>query len=87
MPPLGPMPNEEIDVSNYEGMEKYRSYIRYLKEAQEAKNKPVWWKTYRKYVESADPNHGKKCKLGCQGYWLKFQSNNQVRIIRKRKEW
>lgn len=67
IPPLGPMPNEEIEVSNYEGMEKYRSYTRYLKQAQEAKNKPVWWKTYRSYVEKADPNHGKKGKLGCQG--------------------
>lgn len=57
IPPLGPMPNEEIDASNYEGMEKYRSYTRYLKQAQEAKNKPVWWKTYRSYVEKADPNH------------------------------
>lgn len=66
IPPLGPMPNEEIDASNYEGMEKYRSYTRYLKQAQEAKNKPVWWKTYRSYVEKADPNHGKKCELGCQ---------------------
>lgn len=61
------MPNEEIDASDYEGMEKYRSYTRYLKKAQEAKNKPVWWKTYRTYVEKADPNHGKKCELGSRG--------------------
>lgn len=53
------MPNEEIDFSNYEGMEKYRSYTRYLKQAREANNKSVWWKTYMNYVEKADPYHGK----------------------------
>lgn len=56
--PLGPMPNEEIDVRNLESVEKYRSYTRYLRQAEEAKNKPAWWKTYRSYVEQADPEHG-----------------------------
>ncbi|XP_061563975.1 39S ribosomal protein L38, mitochondrial [Cololabis saira] len=56
-PPLGPMPNEEIDVENLESLEKYRSYNRYLRQAEEAQNKPVWWKTYRSYVEKADPDH------------------------------
>lgn len=57
-PPLGLMPNEEIDASDYESVEKYRSYTRYLRKAQETNNKPVWWKTYRNYVEMADPEHG-----------------------------
>ncbi|XP_041818977.1 39S ribosomal protein L38, mitochondrial [Chelmon rostratus] len=57
-PALGPMPNEEINVRKLESLEKYRSYGRYLKHAEEAKNKPVWWKTYRSYVEKADPEHG-----------------------------
>ncbi|KAK2820923.1 hypothetical protein Q5P01_023882 [Channa striata] len=57
-PPLGPLPNEEIDVQTLESLEKYRSYTRYLRQAEEAKNKPVWWKTYRSYVEKADPLHG-----------------------------
>lgn len=52
------MPNEEIDVRNLESVEKYRSYTRYLRQAEEAKNKPAWWKTYRSYVEQADPEHG-----------------------------
>lgn len=52
------MPNEEIDHKNLESLEKYRSYGRYLKHAEEAKNKPAWWKTYRGYVEKADPEHG-----------------------------
>lgn len=56
--PLGPMPNEEIDDANLESLEKYRSYTRYLRQAEEAKNKRVWWKTYRGYVEKADPEHG-----------------------------
>lgn len=52
------MPNEEINVENLESLEKYRSYTRYLRQAEEAKKKPVWWKTYRGYVEKADPEHG-----------------------------
>lgn len=52
------MPNEEIDVENLESLEKYCSYTPYLRQAEEAKNKPVWWKTYRSYVEKADPEHG-----------------------------
>uniref|UniRef100_A0A1A7XLK1 Large ribosomal subunit protein mL38 n=1 Tax=Iconisemion striatum TaxID=60296 RepID=A0A1A7XLK1_9TELE len=58
LPPLGSMPNEEIDVANLDSLEKYRSYTRYFRQAQEAKNKPVWWKTYRSHVEKADPEHG-----------------------------
>ncbi|KAM3591544.1 uncharacterized protein V6R79_003439 [Siganus canaliculatus] len=57
-PPLGPMPNEDIDVENLESLEKYRSYTRYLREVEEAKKKPVWWKTYRSYMEKEDPEHG-----------------------------
>lgn len=66
MPPLGPMPNEEFDDTNCEELDKYRSYTRYLRQAQEANNKPVWWKTYRGYMEKEDPNHSKKHELGCQ---------------------
>lgn len=64
-PPLGPMPNEEIDVGNLESLEKYRSYTRYFRQAKEADNRPVWWKTYRSYVEQADPEHGEKHKAHC----------------------
>ncbi|XP_008436010.1 large ribosomal subunit protein mL38 [Poecilia reticulata] len=56
--PLGPMPNDDMDTSNLESLEKYRSYNRYFRQAEEAKNKRVWWKTYRSYVEKADPEHG-----------------------------
>ncbi|XP_017556607.1 39S ribosomal protein L38, mitochondrial [Pygocentrus nattereri] len=49
--PLGPMPNEDIDWQNLESLEKYRSYTRYLTAAEEANNKEVWWKTYRKHVD------------------------------------
>lgn len=57
-PPLGPMPNEEIDVENLESLEKYRSYTRYFRQAEQAKNSPAWWRTYKGYVEKADPEHG-----------------------------
>ncbi|XP_037546623.1 39S ribosomal protein L38, mitochondrial [Nematolebias whitei] len=58
IPPLGPMPNQEFEGCNVESVEKYRTYNRYFKHALEAKNKPVWWKTYRSHVEQADPEHG-----------------------------
>uniref|UniRef100_A0A3B4BE53 Large ribosomal subunit protein mL38 n=1 Tax=Periophthalmus magnuspinnatus TaxID=409849 RepID=A0A3B4BE53_9GOBI len=51
----GPLPNQDIDVKNLESLEKYHSYKRYFRQAQEAHNKPVWWHTYRKYVEKANP--------------------------------
>ncbi|XP_030629787.1 LOW QUALITY PROTEIN: large ribosomal subunit protein mL38 [Chanos chanos] len=49
--PLGPMPNEDIDWKNLETLEKYRSYTRYLKTAEEANSNPVWWRTYGQYIE------------------------------------
>ncbi|XP_034050397.1 39S ribosomal protein L38, mitochondrial [Thalassophryne amazonica] len=58
VPPLGPMPNEDIDLANLESLEKYRTYGRYIRQAEGAKNKPAWWKTYRSYVDKLDPEHG-----------------------------
>ncbi|KAM7382115.1 hypothetical protein PAMA_012808 [Pampus argenteus] len=57
IPTLAPLPNDEIDVKNLESLDKYRSYTRYLKQAERAKNNPTWWKTYRSYVEKTDPEH------------------------------
>ncbi|XP_053702900.1 39S ribosomal protein L38, mitochondrial [Synchiropus splendidus] len=57
-PPLGPLPNEDVDISNLPSLEKYRTYNRYITHAERANNKEVWWKTYRGYVEQADPEHG-----------------------------
>ncbi|NXJ38695.1 RM38 protein, partial [Ciconia maguari] len=48
--PLGPMPNEDIDVSNLEALEKYRSFTRYFKLAEKESRKPRWWKTYRQHT-------------------------------------
>ncbi|NXL59969.1 RM38 protein, partial [Chordeiles acutipennis] len=47
--PLGPMPNEDIDVSKLEELEKYRSFSRYFKLAEKESRKPRWWKTYRQH--------------------------------------
>ncbi|XP_008102612.2 large ribosomal subunit protein mL38 [Anolis carolinensis] len=46
--PLGPMPNEDIDVSNLEALEKYRTFTRYFKVAEKESKKPHWWPTYKK---------------------------------------
>uniref|UniRef100_U3J3Y5 Large ribosomal subunit protein mL38 n=1 Tax=Anas platyrhynchos platyrhynchos TaxID=8840 RepID=U3J3Y5_ANAPP len=48
--PLGPMPNEEIDVSKLEALEKYRSFTRYFRQAEQEGRKARWWKTYRQYA-------------------------------------
>lgn len=61
--PLGPMPNEDIDWKNLEALEKYCSYTRYLRIAEEASNKEVWWKTYRKHVEQKSDKG--KCFFFC----------------------
>ena len=57
------MPNEDIDVNNLESLEKYRSYARYVRAAQEASKKPVWWKTYRQYLDAENPDKGKNVIL------------------------
>ncbi|NXF12165.1 RM38 protein, partial [Smithornis capensis] len=48
--PLGPMPNEDIDVSNLETLEKYRSFTRYFRLAEKESRKPRWWRTYRQHT-------------------------------------
>lgn len=55
-PPLGPMPNEDIDVSNLERLEKYRSFERYRRRAEQEAHAPHWWRTYREYfLKETDP--------------------------------
>uniref|UniRef100_A0A2K6SEL4 Large ribosomal subunit protein mL38 n=1 Tax=Saimiri boliviensis boliviensis TaxID=39432 RepID=A0A2K6SEL4_SAIBB len=48
-PPLGPMPNEDIDVSNLDRLEKYRSFDRYRRQAEKEAQTPHWWRTYREH--------------------------------------
>ncbi|KAM3859782.1 large ribosomal subunit protein mL38 [Diretmus argenteus] len=81
-PPLGPMPNEDIDLENLESLDKYRSYTHYLKQAEEAKNKPVWWNTYRKHLESQDPEHGaERVNIG-----LPHCRSSRIKEARERKQ-
>ncbi|XP_061415350.1 large ribosomal subunit protein mL38 [Lethenteron reissneri] len=48
--PLGPMPNEDIDVRKLDELEKYRSYTPYYKRAEAERIKHKWWKTYRDFM-------------------------------------
>lgn len=43
------MPNEDIDVSKLERLEKYRSFERYRRRAEQEARAPHWWRTYREY--------------------------------------
>ncbi|XP_054623363.1 39S ribosomal protein L38, mitochondrial [Dunckerocampus dactyliophorus] len=80
-PPLGPMPNEDIDVKNIDTVEKYRSYNRYFRHAEEAKKEPVWWKTYQAYVEKADPEHGaERVDIG-----LHRCQSSRTKVLRERR--
>ncbi|XP_025219028.1 39S ribosomal protein L38, mitochondrial [Theropithecus gelada] len=55
-PPLGPMPNQDIDVSNLERLEKYRSFDRYRRQAEQEAKAPHWWRTYWEHFgEKTDP--------------------------------
>nr|7QH7_6 Chain 6, 39S ribosomal protein L38, mitochondrial [Homo sapiens] len=53
-PPLGPMPNSDIDLSNLERLEKYRSFDRYRRRAEQEAQAPHWWRTYREYFGPLD---------------------------------
>jgi len=65
--PLGPMPNEDIDVSNLEALEKYRSFTRYFRLAEEESRKPRWWKTYRQHTR---PRAGTRRRSRARALWL-----------------
>nr|XP_023692655.1 39S ribosomal protein L38, mitochondrial isoform X1 [Paramormyrops kingsleyae] len=49
--PLGPMPNDDVDLNDPEAQKRYDSFTRYLKVAEEAKNKKAWWRTYRQHLK------------------------------------
>ncbi|KAJ1130154.1 hypothetical protein NDU88_008510 [Pleurodeles waltl] len=78
-PPLGPMPNEDIDVSNLEALEKYRSFRRYYKLAEEERKKPQWWRTYRKYMKQ-DHDNEEKIDIGVPYYSPSRKKERQDRI-------
>ncbi|KAF5909073.1 39S ribosomal protein L38, mitochondrial, partial [Clarias magur] len=62
--PLGSMPNEDIDWKNLDALEKYCSYTRYLRAAEEASNKDVWWNTYKKHTEQKSDEDFKPVDIG-----------------------
>ncbi|XP_042364018.1 39S ribosomal protein L38, mitochondrial [Plectropomus leopardus] len=85
--PLGPMPNAEIDYKNLKSLEKYRSYEPYYKQAQAANKKTVWWKTYRSYVEKADPEHGEeRVDIGLPYYAPSREERKRRQVMRDNKK-
>lgn len=57
------MPNEDIDVSNLERLEKYRSFDRYRRRAEQEARAPHWWRTYREHF-MVEPGAGARSR-GC----------------------
>ncbi|XP_061665768.1 39S ribosomal protein L38, mitochondrial isoform X2 [Syngnathoides biaculeatus] len=76
------MPNEDIDVQNIDTIEKYRSFNRYLRQVEDAKNKLVWWKTYQGYLEKEDPEHGAtRVNIGLP--WYRHSRTDELRARRQ----
>ncbi|XP_043087098.1 39S ribosomal protein L38, mitochondrial [Puntigrus tetrazona] len=80
-PPQGPMPNEDIDCTQLDSLEKYRSYTRYVTAAEEADRKDVWWKTYRKYREEEKKEAVKPVNIG-----LPYQRPSRKTQVKERKK-
>ncbi|XP_051968964.1 39S ribosomal protein L38, mitochondrial [Xyrauchen texanus] len=80
-PPLGPMPNEDIDWTQLDSLEKYRSYTRYVRAAEEADRKEVWWKTYRKYREEEKMEAAEPVNIG-----LPYQQPSRKTQVRERRK-
>ncbi|KAL2101849.1 hypothetical protein ACEWY4_003610 [Coilia grayii] len=79
-PPLGPIPNEDIDVRDLESLEKYGSYPRYVRAAQEANKTSGWWRTYRQYIDAENPE--KDVELVDIG--LPFRRASRLQEVRER---
>ncbi|MBN3306343.1 RM38 protein, partial [Amia calva] len=81
--PLGPMPNEDIDVTDLDSLKKYRSWTRYMKFAEEASGKPQWWKTYRQHVIQDDG--AEKIDIGLPQFQLprSQQLRKRKRVLRE----
>ncbi|KAI7796691.1 39S ribosomal protein L38, mitochondrial [Triplophysa rosa] len=79
-PPLGPMPNEDIDCGQLDSLEKYGSYARYVTAVEEADRKEVWWRTYRKHREEEMKEAVKPINIG-----LPYQRPSRKTEVRERK--
>ncbi|XP_051769744.1 39S ribosomal protein L38, mitochondrial isoform X1 [Ctenopharyngodon idella] len=80
-PPLGPMPNEDIDWTQLDSLEKYRSYTRYVRAAEEADRRDVWWKTWRKYREEETKEAVAPVNIG-----LPYQRPSRKAEVKERKK-
>ncbi|XP_048348065.1 39S ribosomal protein L38, mitochondrial [Sphaerodactylus townsendi] len=77
--PLGPMPNEDIDVSNLEALEKYRTFRRYFKVAEKERKKLHWWPTYKKHIT---PKQDEEAKIDIG---LPYRRKRFANILKERK--
>ncbi|KAJ8399741.1 hypothetical protein AAFF_G00408460 [Aldrovandia affinis] len=80
--PLGPMPNEDVDFKNLDSLEKYRSYTRYLKTAEEANRKTTWWRTYRQYLEEQNGDND----VGLVDIGLPHRQPSRIKVARERRK-
>nr|XP_033816179.1 39S ribosomal protein L38, mitochondrial isoform X2 [Geotrypetes seraphini] len=74
------MPNEDIDVSNLEALEKYRSYARYFKAAEEERKKTHWWKSCKQYLTEPQDEE-EKIDIG-----LPYYRPSRSKVMKERKQ-
>lgn len=79
-PPLGPMPNEDIDSGQLDSLEKYRSYTRYVTAVEEADRKEVWWRTYRKHREEETEEGKSQGKKDMKKYRQNTHANKNLYV-------
>ncbi|KAL6031285.1 hypothetical protein STEG23_022474 [Scotinomys teguina] len=76
------MPNEDIDMSNLDLLEKYRSFERYHRWAEQKARAPHWWWTYREhFVKETDPKD--KIDIGLPRVIRIQQLQDQKHFIRE----
>lgn len=82
------MPNEDIDVSNLEQLEKYRSFDRYRRRAEQEARNPHWWRTYREHFGEESGAGRPASRLGGGGaagvlpeHWRRGPASAHVRTV------
>ncbi|CAI9606395.1 unnamed protein product [Staurois parvus] len=79
--PLGPLPNEQFEGKDLQSLKKYRSFKKYKRVAEAEMKKPVWWKTYRQYLQPRNDEESEKVDIG-----LPYLVPSSTKLKKARKE-
>ncbi|XP_040288977.1 39S ribosomal protein L38, mitochondrial [Bufo bufo] len=62
--PLGPLPNDQFRDKDLESLKKYRSFIKYYRQADRESKKTNWWRTYRQFLYPSKGEGVQKVDIG-----------------------